>query len=200
MTATPATGTKTRTIMPPLLTSAGTATARAHPETQANLRPDRIQRRRLPRGSVARSAAAASIRHVLPFDGGSVATRETAVTYGRTQCLAAPARRHRQGRPPPPPACPQNLRHRTATLLGHNQPRRHSAQCHALIDVAHTAVTARNCWPQTPCLSCAFLETQTAGSLPGGPLRTAGRYSSSCSLPSNVRPAIISRLTSGYPS
>ena len=38
------------------------------------------------------------------------------------------------------------------------------------------------------------------GSPPGGPVRTVGTYSSSWSLPSNVRLPTISRPTSGYPS
>jgi len=50
------------------------------------------------------------------------------------------------------------------------------------------------------CLSRAFPGTQAARSLLGGPVRTVGTYSSSCSLPSNVRLATISRPTSGYPS
>ena len=41
---------------------------------------------------------------------------------------------------------------------------------------------------------------QEAGCEPGGPVTTVGTYSSSWSLPSNVRLATISRVTSGYPS
>src|SRR6266511_4992981 len=44
------------------------------------------------------------------------------------------------------------------------------------------------------------VRAQEAGCEPGGPVSTVGTYSSSWSLPSNVRPATISRVTSGYPS
>ena len=44
------------------------------------------------------------------------------------------------------------------------------------------------------------VRAQEAGCEPGGPVSTVGTYSSSWSLPSNVRLATISRVTSGYPS
>jgi hypothetical protein len=44
------------------------------------------------------------------------------------------------------------------------------------------------------------VRAQEAGCEPGGPVSTVGTYSSSWSPPSNVRPATISRVTSGYPS
>jgi hypothetical protein len=66
-----------------------------------------------------------------------------------------------------------------------------------------TAGAVRDTAARAVVLSSAAPEafgTQTVRSLPGGPVRTVGTYSTSWSLPSNVRLATISRPTSGYPS
>lgn len=97
--------------------------------------------------------------------------------------------------PPPPPICSA-----TSSALGM------ASGLNAIHSANVSAVSSswKEFWrassPRERRAVRTAVRAQETGCEPGGPVSTVGTYSSSWSLPSNVRLATISRVTSGYPS